>query len=88
MKKLSMPGVYLDETNNQLVVDVVELLRWAGWEDTPENRDKVTAIANKACAQALPGVQRAVLTKDPESTRRALEAEGVEGVEIIERERR
>ena len=76
MKKLGM-GIYLNESTGQLEVDCLEILKYANWEDTPENRDKVTAIAISAAQQAIPGMKPTVRTKEPEATRRALDDAGI-----------
>jgi len=54
-------GVSVDEETNELHVDIPELLRFARWEDTPENRDKMTEIAQAAARQAMPNVPQTVI---------------------------
>ena len=64
LRKLGV-GVYVDTERNELHVDIPELLHFAHWDDTPENRDQMTRIAQAAAAKAMPNVpQTVVITEE------------------------
>jgi uncharacterized protein YecA (UPF0149 family) len=77
------PGLYINPKTRSLEFDVPELLSYFGYQDTPENRDIVTAMAIKAARVVWPEVNdHTVTTSDPEATNRTLQQYGISDVKI------
>jgi len=53
MRMLS-PGVYFDDEKKDYHIDIPEMLAWAEWEDTPENRDRMTEVVSSAFKEVHP----------------------------------
>jgi hypothetical protein len=56
-------GVYVDDERGEIHINIPELLDAANWDDTPENREKMMAIARKCATEAMPGVPQTVVGK-------------------------